>query len=326
MLALYYIEEFRMPIGDYESLMLPTLKAFTGGLEAPVSEIRARVAESENLTDQEVSQLLPSGRQTVFANRVAWALFGLERAGLVKRVRRGVYQLADEGSRFLEKEPERVDLNVLRTYPAYAEWECSVKQRQEHNKDTPQAVPTQSAKPGSEETPEEQLERAARELRIMLESEILSLVRNSSPAFLERVIVDLLVAMGYGGGDATKSRVTGRSGDGGIDGTIREDALGLDEVYVQAKKYAEGSNVGESDLRNFAGAIDAAGTSKGVFVTTAGFTRSARDYIARSPKRIVLIDGEELARLMVQHGVGVRTRVRHEIKRVDEDYFGQEEL
>ena len=121
-------------------------------------------------------------------------------------------------------------------------------------------------------------------------------------------------------------RVTGRSGDGGIDGTIREDAPGLDEVYVQAKKYGDGNAVGEGDLRNFTGAIDAAGTTKGVFVTTAGFTRAARDYVARSPKRIVLIDGMELARLMAQHGVGVRTRVRHEIKRIDEDYFDQEAM
>ena len=173
----------------------------------------------------------------------------------------------------------------------------------------------------SGETPEETLDRAAGELRTVLEAEVLARVRNAEPAFLEGVIVDLLIAMGYGGGDAAMGHVTGRSGDGGIDGTIREDALGLDEVYVQAKKYAHGNTVGEGDLRNFAGAIDAAGTTKGVFVTTAEFTRAAKDYVARSPKRIVLIDGEELARLMVRHGVGVRTRVRHEIKRIDEDYF-----
>ena len=144
--------------------------------------------------------------------------------------------------------------------------------------------------------------------------------------FLERVVVDLLIAMGYGGGDAAKGRVIGRSGDGGIDGTIPEDALGLDEVYVQAKRYVDGNAVGEGDLRKFAGAIDAAGTTKGVFVTTAAFTRAARDCVARSPKRIVLIDGEKVARLMIQHGVGVRTRVHHEIKRIDEDYFDQEAM
>ena len=314
-----------MPIRDYQSLMLPALKALADGLEAPLSEIRARVAVSEKLTEQEVSQLLPNRRQTILANRMSWTLHRLERAELVKRVRRAVYQLTAEGDRLLRKEPEKVNNTLLRTYPAYAEWLRSFEQRQEDNS-TSQVAPTQSSGPDSEETPEEQLERAAGELRTILESEILSLVRSSSPEFLEHVIIDLLVAMGYGGGDSAKSRVTGRSGDGGIDGTIREDALGLDEVYVQAKKYAEGSNVGEGDLRNFAGAIDAAGTSKGVFVTTAEFTRSAREYIARSPKRIVLIDGKELARLMVQHGVGVRTRVSHEIKRVDEGYFDQEEL
>ncbi|MDE0251075.1 MAG: restriction endonuclease [Gammaproteobacteria bacterium] len=314
-----------MSIGNYESIMLPTLKALADGLEAPLSEIRTRIAVSEKLTEQEVSQRLPSGRQTVLVNRMGWALLGLQRAGLVKRVRRAVYQLTNEGNQLLGKSPEKVDCAVLRTYPAYAKWEHSMPHRQGHE-DTSQFMPTQPRVPSSEETPEEQLERAAEELRITLESEVLNLVRGSPPEFLERVIVDLLVAMGYGGGDAAKSRVTGRSGDGGIDGTIREDALGLDEVYVQAKKYAEGSNVGEGDLRNFAGAIDAAGTSKGVFVTTAGFTRSAQDYIARSPKRIILIDGEELARLMVQHGVGVRTRDRYEVKRVDEDYFDQEEL
>ncbi len=319
-----------MPIRDYQSLMLPVLKALADGLEAPLSKIRAHVAVSEKLTEQELSQRVPSGQQTVLNNRVSWALHRLEKAELVGRSRRGVYQLTTEGDRLLKEEPEKVNNVFLRThYSAYAEWlrlyEQRYRQRQKRE-GTSQTAPAQLRVPDSEETPEEQLGRAARELRIALESEILSLVRSAPPEFLEHVIVDLLVSMGYGGGDAAKSRVTGRSGDGGIDGTIREDALGLDEVYVQAKKYAEGSNVGEGDLRNFAGAIDAAGTSKGVFVTTAGFTRSARDYIARSPKRIILIDGEELARLMVQHDVGVRTRDRYEIKRVDEDYFDQEEL
>ena len=159
-----------------------------------------------------------------------------------------------------------------------------------------------------------------------LEADLLDRVRAAPSTFLERVVVDLLIAMGYGGGNAARGRVTGQAGDGGIDGTIREDALGLDEVYLQAKKYAPGTTVGEGDLRNFAGAIDAANTTKGVFVTTAGFTRSATDYVAKSPKRIVLIDGEELARLMVVHEIGVRTRIRYAVKRIDEDYFAGEDL
>ena len=173
-------------------------------------------------------------------------------------------------------------------------------------------------------TPEEVLDHVTRQLRATLETDVLVRVRKADPKFLERVVVDLLIAMGYGGGDATMGHVIGRCGDGGIDGTIREDALGLDEVYLQAKKYAEGNTVGAGALRNFAGAIDAAGTNKGVFVTTASFTAAAREYVKLSPKRIILIDGPELARLMVAHGVGVRIRISHEVKRIDEDYFEQE--
>ncbi len=159
-----------------------------------------------------------------------------------------------------------------------------------------------------------------------MEEEILQRVREAEPDFLEKTVVDLLIAMGYGGGDIERGRVTGGSGDGGIDGTIREDALGLDEIYLQAKKYGDGNSVGEGDLRNFAGAIDAAGTHKGVFVTTAGFTRAAKDYVQKIPKRIILIDGTALARLMVHYGVGVRTRSQYEIKRIDEEYFDENPL
>ncbi len=305
-----------MPIGDYQSLMLPTLKALADGAEVPLGEIRERIAVSEKLTDREVSEKLPSGAQTVLSNRVGWALLGMKHAGLVEQVRRAVYRLTDEGRRLLARGLERVDNDVLATYPAFAEW----KKREREPR-----IDLLHESDGSKETPEETLTRAADEMRAMLEVELLDRVRRAAPAVLEQVVVDLLLSMGYGGGDADRGSVTGGTGDGGIDGTIREDALGLDEVYVQAKKYAEGRAVGEGDLRNFAGAIDAAGTTKGVFVTTAGFTKSARNYVARSPKRIVLIDGEELARLMFQHNVGVRTR-RFEIKRIDQDYFDQDSI
>jgi len=300
--------------------MLPALRAFAAGEETPLSTIRERVAAAERLSAEAVRELLPSGRQSRFGNRVNWAVIYMERAGLLARVRRGVYRLTADGEHLLSQALSRIDLDVLGTYPAFADWSRQAKV----------PSPEKDAPPGRSgdlsETPEEALDRAARQLGTALEADLLLRVRNASPAFLERVIVDLLVAMGYGGGDGARSRVTGRAGDGGIDGTIREDVLGLDEVYVQAKKYAAGNNVGEGDLRDFAGAIDAAGTTKGVCVTTSGFTRSARDYVKRSPKRIVLIDGEELARLMVRHGVGVRTRIHYEVRRIDEDYFDQEEF
>ena len=307
-----------MAVPDFQSLMLPSLKAFAGGGEPTLTQVRERVAAAEGLAADDVREMLPSGRQAVFVNRVSWAVIYMERAGLLERVRRGLYRLTPEGKRLLSRKPSRIHLNLLGEYPDFAEWSQRAKPR------PPSKDMASKQNEDISDTPEEALDRAARQLSGALEADVLHRVLDAAPAFLERVVVDLLIAMGYGGGDAAMGQVTGRSGDGGIDGTIREDALGLDEVYVQAKKYAEGNAVGEGDLRNFAGAIDAAGTTKGVFVTTGGFTRAAKDYVARSPKRIVLIVGAELARLMVRHGIGVRTRILHEIKRIDEDYFDQE--
>ena len=309
-----------MPVPDFQSLMLPTLKAFTSGAELPLSAVRDRVAVAERLSDEDLREVLPSGRQKVFANRVNWAVTYMERASLVERIRRGVYRLTHQGESLLSRTPARIDINLLKEYPEFTEWS------RRSNASSQDKDMAEVERNDISETPEEALDRAAEQLRSTLEADVLQRVRDAAPAFLERVVVGLLIAMGYGGGDAASGRVIGRSGDGGIDGKIREDTLGLDEVYVQAKKYAEGNTVGEGDLRNFAGAIDAAGTTKGVFVTTSGFTQAAKDYVARSPKRIVLIDGEELARLMVRHGIGVRTRITYELKRIDEDYFESEEL
>ena len=303
-----------MAVPDYQSLMLPALRALEDSTELALRDTRARIAVSEGLTSGDTREMLRSGLQTAFANRVGWAMTYMVHAGLVERIRRGVHRLTPEGRRVLSTRPERIDLQTLNQYPSFVEWYRRGKE--------PDARRVQSGShEAPTETPEEALGRAADQLREQVQGELLGRVREASPAFVERIVVDLLTAMGYGGGDPDMGRVTGGPSDRGIDGTIREDALGLDEVYVQAKRYAKGTNVGEGDLRNFAGAIDAAGTTKGVFVTTSSFTRAARDYVNRSPKRIVLIDGEELARLMEVHNVGVRTRVRHEVKRIDEDYF-----
>ena len=307
-----------MSVPSFQMLMLPALRALSDGTGRPISEVRERVAVSKGLTAEDLKEMLPSGRQTVFTNRVGWAVIFMERAGLIERQSRGVYKLADEGRRVLERSPKLINLETLRKYPAFVEW------RKKANESSG------AAGIGSEQdqqvtyTPEEAMDRADRQLRGELEAEVLERVRKAPPAFLEQVVVDLLRALGYGGGDPSMGRVTGGAGDGGIDAAIREDALGLDEVYVQAKKYAEDNTVGEGALRNFAGAIDAAGTTKGVFVTTSGFTKAAKNYVQKSPKRIVLIDGEELARLMVSHDVGVRIQYQYRIRRIDEDYFGQD--
>ena len=306
-----------MAVPDYQTLMLPVLRALSDGVEAPISEVRTRVAAAEHLTDQDLKEMLPSKRQSVFANRVGWAVSYMEHADLVERVRRAVYRVTAEGVVLLQKNPSRIDLNVLRTYPAFLAWNTASTRPEKRDS-------TVESSSESADTPEEELEGVVQQLRRTLEFDVLDRVRKATPAFLEQVVIDLLISMGYGGGDTAMGHVTGGPGDGGIDGTIREDTLGLDEVYVQAKKYAEGNTVGRPELSEFSGAIDNAGTTKGVFVTTSSFTRGARNYVDRSPKRIVLIDGEELARLMVAYDIGVRKQVCYKIKRIDEDYFGEE--
>lgn len=307
-----------MPVPDIQSLMLPTLKALSSGTEMSIPEVCTQVATLEGLTPEEVWEKFPSGRESVFENRTGWAVREMTHAGLLGRVRRGVYQLTSEGKKLLDQAPSRIDYELLRGYPAY------VEQRLGKNVSIRGTKPARLDDAGV--SLEEALERYAGKLRDELEDLVLDRIRDAPSSFLERVVVDLLISMGYGGGDAAMGQVTGRAGDGGIDGTIREDALGLDEVYLQAKKYASGNTVGESDLRNFAGALDAKGTTQGVFVTTAGFTRRAIEYVKHSPKRIVLIDGKELAHLMVKHNIGVRRKTLYQVKRIDEDYFNLEDL
>ena len=210
-----------MPVPDFQSLMLPVLRALADGKDTPVRDVRERVASAEGLTDKDLQEMLPSGRQPAFTNRVAWALNYLLRAALVERVRRGVYRVADEGTRLLAKPPNRLDIRYLRRFPAFV----ASKKEAEKGPDKPSG------------TPEEALEAA-----------VLYRLSKATPSFLEKAVVALLIAMGYGGGDASMGRVTGRTGDGGIDGTIKEDKLGLDEVYVQTKKYASGSTVGVGDV------------------------------------------------------------------------------
>ena len=312
-----------MAVPDFQSLMLPVLKALADGGEVSVSEVRARLIITEKLTDKDAYEKFPSGHQPVLTNRVSWALKHMAEAGLHERVSRGVYRLTIDGGRLLAQSPPKIDLKLLRQYPLYREWADATnwtKPLSSNKKIASGQGITQT------DTPDETLDKVIRQLRKTLQTDVLNWTRKARPAFLEQVVIDLLIAMGYGGGNASMGQVTGRAGDGGIDGTVREDALGLDEVYVQAKKYAEGNTVGESELRNFAGAIDAAGTTKGVFVTTSTFTKAAQDYIKLSPKRIVLIDGEELSRLMVEYNIGVRIKHRYEIKIIAEDYFDQESL
>jgi restriction system protein len=305
-----------MAVPDFQSLMLPVLRAAADGdISAP--ELRSRVADDLRLTEADLAEMLPSGRQTTFANRTAWANVFLQRAGLLEKASRGVYRITAEGRQVLAERPERVDMRFLERYPTYVEW----RQRSA-------AIKTVAGQQSGEtepqdQTPEEQIEASHSALTSALQSDILERVREMPPAFFERLIVDLLIAMGYGGGRAEMGQAIGRAGDGGIDGMIKEDALGLDIVYVQAKRYGDGNTVGRADVQSFAGSLDGVGATKGIFFTTSAFSQGARDYVGRISKRIVLIDGAELSALMVRNGVGARTRTVYEIKRIDEDYFSE---
>ena len=298
-----------MSIPTYFDLMLPVLSAISDKKETRVSEIRRRVAISENLTQDDLAESISRGVSR-FGNRVGWALSEMLHAQLINRKGWGVYQITERGSNLLADSPSGINRDVLRGYQEYLDWE------QNFNRNT-----TTVANEESNQTPYEALNNAFSKLNNLLESEALERVHNSEPIFLERLIVELLIAMGYGRGNPDRGKVTASSGDGGIDGVISEDTLGLDEVYIQAKKYAANNPVGEPELRDFVGAIDTKGTSKGVFVTTSSFTKPAEDYVKKCSKKIVLIDGNELARLMVEYGVGFRSETTYQVKRIDEDYF-----
>ncbi len=309
-----------MAIPTYEDLMLPLLKRVAAEhTESNVPALLPLLAQDFGLTPDEVEERLPSGRQTVLANRCHWAQTYMRRAGLLESVRRGFFRMTERGRQLLAEKPERIDGDLLRRYPEFAVWVQASRQRTSGDE---QATVAQAAMPPAiEATPDEQIDTAAQVLTAELEAQLLERVRLVEPSAFEQIVVDLLIAMGFGGGDPEMGKRLGRTSDGGIDGVIQEDALGLDAVYVQAKRYADGNNVGAPDLRGFVGSLVGNRANKGVFVTASKYTAEAREYARNVQHRIVLIDGAELTRLMVRHSVGVRVERTVTIKKLDEDYF-----
>jgi restriction system protein len=292
--------------------MLPLLQFTADGREHSIREAREAIAQKLRLSAEDKAVLLPSGRQHTFDNRVAWAKIYLQRAGLLVSPRRGFFSISDEGRAVLKRPPERIDIRFLRQYPGFIEFTSGEKSTSSE----PQERPTES------ETPEESLERASQRLREDLISEMLKRVKTASPQFFERLVVNLLVKMGYGGSLQQAGRAIGRSGDEGIDGVINEDRLGLDTIHIQAKKW-DGS-VGRPEIQKFVGALQGKQADKGVFITTGNFTSDAIDYVSRIPAKVVLIDGQQLSSLMIEHNLGVTIVNSYEVKRLDEDYFTEE--
>jgi restriction system protein len=303
-----------MPVPDYESLMLPLLSALADGKEHEVAPLRDRIAASLKLTDADRAELLPSGKQSMFDNRVAWAKFYLDKAGLVVSTLRGVYQITDLGRKALGQKPARIDSDFLRQFDSFKDF----IQREREDDQEAKAAP----EPSCAATPEEVLETAYRQIRKKVEADLLVAVAKASPRFFEKLVVELLVKMGYGGDIKDAGKALGRSHDGGLDGLIKEDHLGLDAIYIQAKRWQ--NNVGRPELQSFSGSLDSEHARKGVFITTSTFTTEAREYVKRIEKKIVLIDGPQLAAYMVDFGIGVNPVTSYEIKRVDSDYFTEE--
>lgn len=295
--------------------MLPLLRFVSGHDEHSLQEAEETLATEFSLTEFDRQELLPSGRQSIFKNRLGWARTYMKKAGLLDAPRRGRFKITPRGIEVLSQNPKRIDISFLKQFPEFLEF-----QNLSHRPESPIEEGDQETL--EQTTPEESIENAYAHIRNALGSELLAKVKSCSPAFFERLVVDLLVRMGYGGSRSDAGRAVGKSGDGGIDGIINEDRLGLDVVYIQAKRW-EGV-VGRPEIQKFVGALQGHRARKGVFITTSSFTRDAEDYVSRVDNKIVLIEGEQLAELMMDFGVGVTPQAVYEIKRVDSDYFTED--
>jgi len=309
-----------MAIPDYEDANAASFEDRGDGQEHRISDVIDQLAREFRLTEEERQQLLPSGKQTTFANRVHWAKTYLGQAALLEATKRAHFRITDRGRKVLAEGPSRIDNEYLSQFAEF------IKFRERHripgipiSSNAPEipVVPVQT----QTETPDELLRSTVMQIETALRKELLDRILGAPPVFFERLIVRLLLAMGYGGSREDSGKSVGQARDGGIDGVIDQDALGLDRVYVQAKRYAIENAVSEPEIRAFSGSLGAAKANKGVFVTTSYFTQPAQSFAERHPFRIVLIDGEQLAALMIRHNVGVRIDETLYLKKVDEDFF-----
>lgn len=303
-----------MPIPDFQSVMRPLLETVSDGTPMSLGNVRSQVADTFELTEVERNERLPSGRQGVINNRVGWARTYLNKAGLLQIPERGMVQIIERGREALAQGPERITVRWLKQYPEFERF---------HNP-TPEHKGSEPVN-GAEEreiTPDEQLAEAHQSLMDALADELLAQVRRATPRFFEQLVVDLMLAMGYGGSRQEAGQATRATNDDGIDGTIKEDKLGLDIIYLQAKRWA--NTVHRPEIDKFIGALTRQGARKGVFITTSEFSPGAREAAVGLNMAVVLIDGRELAQLMIENNLGVSTRQTFEVKQVDSDYFSED--
>ena len=306
-----------MAIPDFQTIMLPLLELSRDGDVHYIHDAVNQLADQFDLSAEERTKLLPSGQQPAFYNRVGWARTYLKKAGLLMDPKRGYFEITQRGKEVLAEKPSIIDMKFLRQFPEYIEFRKTVRETTEEEIQEEDLEGL---------TPEEALDNAYQKIRTDLSDELLAYVMNSTPGFFEKLVVELLVKMGYGGSQRDAARAVGQSGDEGIDGIIDEDRLGLDTIYVQAKKWNKATSIGRPEIQKFVGALQGKRAKKGIFITTAGFTNEASEYAANIDTMLVLIDGKRLTNLMIDYGVGVATRTTYELKELDTDYFGEKSL
>ncbi|SEN12643.1 restriction system protein [Pseudorhodobacter antarcticus] len=305
-----------MAAPDYQTMMLPLLRMFNEG-QTRVSDCIPGLISHFKLSEEDAAELLPSG-QLLISNRANWARTYMGKAGLLTSPKPGLHEITDLGRKFLATQPTELNNKTLQQFDAFADWRLAYKKEAEEKEYVPDG-PALSV----DQTPEDAMQAADKILQSALRDDLLAILYDMNPIRFERLILDLLSAMGYGKGDLANSHMTKASGDGGIDGIIFEDALGLDAVYIQAKRYAPENKISRPAIQQFVGSLNGEGATKGVFVTTSDFSAEARGFLGKVQHRVVLINGQELARLMIKYGIGVRARTTYVIKSVDEDYFGE---
>lgn len=302
-------------IPKYEEIMLPFLKCLADGQEHGLSETHDTLAERFKLTDEELRELLPSGQQPVFRNRIGWARTYLKKAGLLISPKRAHFKISDKGLALLKDDPTEITSKFLTRYDTFVEFQSIKKDKKENGTSSQSEI----IKNDTDQTPEESLEYAYQKLHSELSKEVLDIVKTCSPSFFEKLVIDLLITMGYGGSRKDAGQAMGKSGDGGIDGIINEDKLGLDVIYLQAKRWDNAVPVKE--IRDFIGALASKKAKKGIFITTSSFPKSVYEFVGQVEYKIILIDGERLADLMIEHSIGLSTVNTYHVKTVDFDYF-----
>ena len=301
-----------MAVPDFQTVMLPLLVLMGDGAEHGLAEVFETLGDRLGLSPEDKKELLPSESDVKFDNRVRWAAFYLRKAGLLERTGRGKIRITERGQQVLKTKPGRIDVKFLKQFSEFLEFQQGTKKAED----------VDTASEEAQATPEETLEASYVNLRRTLAEELIDRVKKCPPKFFEKLVVDLLVSMGYGGLRKDAGQAVGQSGDDGIDGIIKEDKLGLDVVYLQAKRWE--ATVGRPVVQAFAGSLEGQRARKGVLITTSQFSQEAKEYVSRIEKKIILIGGEELAQLMIDHGIGVTEVRTYSLRKMDLDYFGEE--